>query len=413
MTDPHAPVSTPTTPNPTAPIPPEPNPPEPPSALGILRQLIAFPTVSRRSNLAMLDAIEALFAGTGARMHRFAHEDGSRANLWITIGPDIAGGVVLSGHSDVVPVEGQNWSSDPFALDIRDGRAYGRGTADMKGFLACAIHAALLATGRDLERPLHLAISYDEEIGCLGVRGMIAALASLPERPALCIIGEPTGMQIASGHKGKAALRACCHGREGHSALAPRALNALHLGARFIGALEARQADLAANGPRDPAYDIPYSTIHAGVMQGGTALNIVPNLCEIDFEIRNIAEDDPEAIRALIARDAEAITAPYRADFPEARITIAPVSAYPGLATPEDGEAIRLLRRITGSDDPAIKVAFGTEGGLFAQDLGISTAICGPGFMDQGHKPDEFVALDQLAECGRILENLLAILARP
>ncbi len=394
-----------TTPSPatmTRPVPPP---------LEILARLVAFPTISRRTNLDLLDHIEALFAGSGARIHRFAHEDGSRANLWISIGPDIAGGVVLSGHSDVVPVEGQDWSSDPFALRIADGRAYGRGTADMKGFLACAIHAGLQATGRKLARPLHLAISYDEEIGCLGVRGMIEALAARPSRPALCIIGEPTGMKIASGHKGKAGFRACCHGREGHSALAPRALNALHLGARFVQALEQRQEALAATGPRDDDYDIPYSTIHAGVMRGGTALNIVPNLCEVDFEIRNIAEDDPETILAGIRADAETIAAPYRATFPEARITIDPVTAYPGLATPEDGAALALLRRMTGRNDPAIKVAFGTEGGLFAQGLGISTAICGPGFMDQGHRPDEFVALDQLAECSRVLDNLLAILA--
>ena len=394
-----------TTPSPAAMTRPVPPP------LEILARLVAFPTISRRTNLDLLDHIEALFAGSGARMHRFAHEDGSRANLWISIGPDIAGGVVLSGHSDVVPVEGQDWSSDSFALRIADGRAYGRGTADMKGFLACAIHAGLQATGRKLARPLHLAISYDEEIGCLGVRGMIEALAARPSRPALCIIGEPTGMKIASGHKGKAGFRACCQGREGHSALAPRALNALHLGARFVQALEQRQEALAATGPRDDDYDIPYSTIHAGVMRGGTALNIVPNLCEVDFEIRNIAEDDPETILAGIRADAETIAAPYRATFPEARITIDPVTAYPGLATPEDGAALALLRRMTGRNDPAIKVAFGTEGGLFAQGLGISTAICGPGFMDQGHRPDEFVALDQLAECSRVLDNLLAILA--
>ncbi|MDN3713953.1 M20/M25/M40 family metallo-hydrolase [Paracoccus cavernae] len=205
-------------------------------------------------------------------------------------------------------------------------------------------------------------------------------------------------------------------GKGGLSRLLPRPRGAFGLAlarstrsiwARFVQALEQRQEALAATGPRDDDYDIPYSTIHAGVMRGGTALNIVPNLCEVDFEIRNIAEDDPETILAGIRADAETIAAPYRATFPEARITIDPVTAYPGLATPEDGAALALLRRITGRNDPAIKVAFGTEGGLFAQGLGISTAICGPGFMDQGHRPDEFVALDQLAECSRVLDNLL------
>ncbi|MBT0782490.1 acetylornithine deacetylase [Paracoccus sp. pheM1] len=384
-----------------------------PSTVDILRRLVAYETLSRRPNLDLLDYVEGLLVPAGARVERFAHADGSRANLWATIGPEGPGGVVLSGHTDVVPVAGQDWSVDPFALSERDGRYYGRGTADMKGFVAAAVHAAIHAASRDLRRPLHLALSYDEEIGCMGVRGMIEALAARPDRPALCIVGEPTGMRIATGHKGKLACRACCHGREGHSALAPNALNALHLGAAFIASLQARQQELVRAGARDPAYDIPFSTIHAGLMQGGTALNIVPNRCEIDFEIRNIVADDPAAILAAIAGDAEAIAAPHRARFPEARIEIETVSAYPGLDAPEDAPAVRLLRRITGQDGPAIKVAFGTEGGLFHQGLGMSTAICGPGFMEQGHKPDEFIAAEQLSACDRMLSRLLDALEAP
>jgi acetylornithine deacetylase len=315
---------------------------------------------------------------------------------------------VLSGHTDVVPVEGQAWTGDPFTLIERDGRFYGRGTADMKGFVAAALRAALLAAERPLKRPLHLALSYDEEIGCLGVRGMIDALATRPDRPALCIVGEPTGMRIATGHKGKLALRACCHGQEGHSALAPNALNALHLGAAFIAALQARQEDLAVEGACDPDYDIPYSTIHAGMMRGGTALNIVPNRCEIDFEIRNIAEDDPESILIGIEADADFITAPHRSRFPMACIEIERISGYPGLNTGQHAPAVQLLRRILGNDEPTLKVAFGTEGGLFDRDLGISTAVCGPGFMDQGHKPDEFVSAEQLARCDAMLARLVA-----
>lgn len=382
-----------------------------PSTKEILARLVAEPTVSRSSNLGLLDYVESLLGPTGAQVERFAHPDGSRANLWATIGPDGPGGVVLSGHTDVVPVEGQAWSTDPYALTERDGRLYGRGTADMKGFVAAALRAALLAAGRDLQRPLHLALSYDEEIGCLGVRGMIDALAARPRRPALCIVGEPTGMRIATGHKGKLALRACCHGQEGHSALAPNALNALHLGAAFIAALQKRQEALRDHGARDPDYDIPYSTVHAGMMRGGTALNIVPNHCEIDFEIRNIAEDDADHILAGIEADAETIARPYRNRFPMACIEISRVSGYPGLATDPDAPAVVLLRRIVGNDASTLKVAFGTEGGLFDQDLGISTAICGPGFMGQGHKPDEFVSVEQLDRCDAMLERLLAELA--
>ena len=377
-----------------------------PSTPEILARLIAEPTVSRTSNLALLDYVESLLHPAGVRIERFAHPDDSRANLFATIGPEGPGGVVLSGHTDVVPVEGQAWSTDPFTLAERDGRFYGRGTADMKGFVAAALRAGLLAAARPLKRPLHLAFSYDEEIGCIGVRGMIEALAARPQRPALCIVGEPTEMRIATGHKGKRALRACCHGQEGHSALAPNALNALHLGAAFIQALQARQEALATGGARDDDYDIPYSTIHAGMMRGGTALNIVPNRCEIDFEIRNIAEDDPADILAGIAADAEAIAERHHNRFPMACIEIEEVSGYPGLATRPDAPAVRLLARLL-EDETTLKVAFGTEGGLFDESLGLSTAVCGPGSMNEGHKPDEFVSRAQLESCDAMLARLV------
>lgn len=383
-----------------------------PSTLEILARLVAEPTVSRTSNLALLDYAQSLLQSAGARIERFAHPDGSRANLWASIGPEGSGGVVLSGHTDVVPVDGQVWTTDPYLLCERDGRLYGRGTADMKGFVAAALRAFMLAGTGTLRRPLHLALSYDEEIGCLGVRGMIDELARRPERPALCIVGEPTGMRIATGHKGKLALRACCHGQEGHSALAPKSVNALHLGAAFITALQARQDELSTNGARDPDYDIPYSTIHAGMMHGGTALNIVPNHCQIDFEIRNIAEDNPNHILAGIEADANSIAMSHHNRFPMACIEIERVSDYPGLNSDPDAPVVKLLRRILGNDTPTLKVAFGTEGGLFEESLGISTAVCGPGFMDQGHKPDEFVSRDQLASCDAMLERLLVELRR-
>lgn len=381
-----------------------------PDITDILARLVAFPTLSRQSNLALLDYVEELLRPAGVRLERFASEDGTRANLWASVGPEGSGGVVLSGHSDVVPVAGQDWSHDPFELRRADGRLYGRGTADMKGFLAVGIHTMLRAAVRPLQVPLHLAISYDEEIGCLGVRGMLDTLATRPDRPALCIIGEPTGMRIATGHKGKRALRACCHGQEGHSALAPDALNALHLGAAFVTRLQAQQERLQAEGARDTAYDIPYSTVHVGVMSGGTALNIVPNRCDLDFEVRNVAADDPDAIIARIAEDAEAIAAPHRNRFPDARIEIEDVSGYPGLDIPVDAPAVALLQTLLGHDDPAIKVAFGTEGGLFQERLGLPTLVCGPGHMAQGHKPDEFVSVAQLADCAAFLAALTDLL---
>lgn len=378
----------------------------------ILRALIAQPTISRQPNIALLDYVEGLLQPLGVKVERFMHESGTRGNLWATIGPDIAGGIVLSGHTDVVPVAGQDWTKDPFTLTEEDGRLYGRGTADMKGFVAAAIRAAMLASQHDLRVPLHLALSYDEEIGCMGVRSMIDALALREVRPAACIVGEPTAMQIAIGHKGKIAARATCHGCAGHSALAPEALNALHLGAAFIGAMQHRQEELRQHGAQDPAYDVPYSTIHAGVMQGGTALNIVPHEAVIDFEIRNIAQDDGDAILSLLAKDAETIAAPHRARFPQARIDVDMVSGYPGLETDPASVVVTLLRELM-PEAGLRKVAFGTEGGLFNRALGVPTVVCGPGNMAQGHKPDEFVTRAQLDACDRLLAAVVETLVQP
>ncbi|MBB4123798.1 acetylornithine deacetylase [Martelella radicis] len=382
-----------------------------PSVPEILARLVAFPTVSRQSNLALLDYVEGLLAPAGVRLERFESEDGTRANLLAQLGPDGPGGIMLSGHCDVVPTEGQTWQSDPFILRHEDRRYYGRGTADMKGFLAVAIRAMLKAASAPLSLPLQLAISYDEEIGCMGVRGMLDALGTREDRPALCLIGEPTGMRIATGHKGKRALRACCHGQEGHSALAPDALNALHLGADFLIRLQARQEELRLRGAQDPDYDIPYSTIHVGVMQGGTALNIVPNHCELDFEIRNVAGDDPDEILAGIRADAEATAAPHRNRFPHARVEVEEISGYPGLDT-SAGAVVALLKETLGRDDPTIKVAFGTEAGLFSDTLGVTSLVCGPGHMAQGHKPDEYVSGEQLSECAAFLDALTALLVK-
>ncbi|AOF92471.1 acetylornithine deacetylase [Sinorhizobium sp. RAC02] len=379
--------------------------------LHILERLVAFPTLSRRSNRDLIDFVEGLLHGAGIETMLVASVDGTRANLFATIGPRDRGGVVLSGHTDVVPVEGQAWTRDPFRLSIYGDRVYGRGTTDMKGFVAAAIAVALRAAGRDLQTPLHLAFSYDEEIGCVGVRDLLESLADRTPRPMACIVGEPTGMRIATGHKGKLALRACCIGHSAHSALAPTALNALHLGADFLGVLRREQRRLAESGARDAAYDVAISTIHAGRMSGGQALNIVPNRCDIDFEIRNVAADDPAAILARIFDGAEAIVAPLRVGFPESAIAIEEVNAYPGLDTGEDADIVRLLRRVLEDDGPVCKVAFGTEAGLFDSRLGVPSVVCGPGHMDQGHKPDEYIEIEQLAACDSMLDRLVQTLA--
>ncbi|MCW0002347.1 acetylornithine deacetylase [Pararhizobium sp. YC-54] len=378
----------------------------------ILERLIEFPTVSQVSNLALIDFVAELLRDRGVACELVHDKDKQKANLFATIGPTDRPGVMLSGHTDVVPVDGQNWTVPPFALTEDEGRLYGRGTADMKGFIACALSAALRATSMDLRTPLHLALSYDEEIGCMGVRSLIDVLEMARIRPHLCIVGEPTGMAVATGHKGKMAARCTCTGREGHSALAPLAVNAIHMGVDFVGELRAEQDRLAHHGARDDDYDIPYTTVHVGKMNAGVALNIVPNLCTLDFEIRNVAADDPEMILNRLRAAAGKIAKNARENAPEAAMEIDVTNAYPGLDVPLTSSAVAFVKSLTGANS-TIKVAFGTEGGLFNQRLSIPTVICGPGFMAQGHKPDEFVSLEQLRRCDQMLDALLARLCDP
>ncbi|MFE3838087.1 acetylornithine deacetylase [Pseudogemmobacter sonorensis] len=375
-------------------------------AKAVLERLIAFDTVSSRPNVGLMDYVADLLRGAGIEPVLIPDASGAKANLYATIGPRDRGGVMLSGHTDVVPVEGQAWTRPPFVLTEEGGRLYGRGTADMKGFVACAVSAMLAAAQRPLKVPLHLALSYDEEVGCLGVRSLVDMLEAAPQRPAFCIVGEPTAMQVATGHKGKLALRATCTGREGHSALAPLALNALHLAADFLGVIRGVQARLAKEGPFDGDYDVPYTTVHAGRMQGGVQVNIVPNSATIDFEIRSLAGTDVEALLAELRAGAEAILAPLRGPFPEAAIAVERLWDYPGLGTAPDAPIVRFMRALTGANG-TIKVAFGTEGGLFDQRLGIPTVVCGPGSMAQGHKPDEFVTAEQFALCQAMLARLV------
>ena len=374
------------------------------NTLEILDRLIAFPTVSRDPNRALIDWVVALLAEHGIASTLIPDASGHKANLYATIGPVDRPGVMLSGHTDVVPVDGQDWAKPPFELTQADGKVFGRGTADMKGFCAAAIKAAIMASKRDLKTPSHLALSYDEEIGCIGVRSLVDMLAAAPLRPMMCIVGEPTGMQVASGHKGKVALRATCKGEEGHSALAPLAMNALHLAIDFGNAVRAKQAAIAATGHKDHDYDVPYTTLHLGKIAGGESLNIVPNLATVDFEIRNLAEDDPQAIIAELAAEAAKIVS--NANHKSAAIEITETFSYPGLLTPQNADVMAFVRALTGSNG-SIKVAFGTEGGLFNAKLGIPTVVCGPGSMMQGHKPDEFVSLEQLAACDTMMSNLV------
>jgi acetylornithine deacetylase len=372
----------------------------------ILNRLLAFDTVSSRPNAELMRYVSGLLEAEGIAVTLIPDEAAGKANLYATVGPPGVGGVMLSGHTDVVPVDGQTWTHPPFAMTERDGKIFGRGAADMKGFVACAVAATCMAARRPLKVPLHLALSYDEEIGCMGVRSLIDMLDKAPVRPRFCIVGEPTGMQVATGHKGKVALRATCTGREGHSALAPLALNALHLAADFMAAVRKLQAEVAATGLRDGDYDVPYSTLHVGKMAGGVQVNIVPNHATLDFEIRSLAGEDVAALITRLEAEAETIVAPLRTDFPEAAIRVERLWDYPGLGTPSDAGVVNFVKGLTGANG-TIKVAFGTEGGLFDRRLGIPTVICGPGSMAQGHKPDEYVTVEQLDRCQAMLAALL------
>ncbi len=375
-------------------------------SLSILADLIGHPTVTRQTNLALIEHVRAMLAAQGIASTLVFDETGTKANLFASTGPADVPGVVLSGHTDVVPVDGQAWSLEPFTLTQRDGRLYGRGSADMKGFIACAVHAMMEASSLRLKRPLQLALSYDEEIGCVGVRRLLDLLEVAPVRPYLCIVGEPTMMRLATGHKGKTALHATCHGREGHSAQAPFTVNALHLGCDLVNEVRQLQASISRQGGRDEAYDVPYTTLHVGKFNGGVALNIVPNRCEIDFEIRNIAHDDPHALVDVLKAAASRITAQAQTVVPEARVEIVEVNSYPGLDTSRTQDAVDFVRSFHPEDE-VLKLAFGTEGGLFTARLGVPVVVCGPGSITQAHKPDEFVEAAQLDQCDAFLAKLL------
>ena len=384
------------------------------STLSFLRDLIAFPTVSRDPNRALIEYCADYLRSIGAVVEIIAADSGDKANLYATIGSGMVPGVMLSGHTDVVPVDGQLWTKPPFEAVVESGRVYGRGTADMKGFVAAALSCAGIAAQRHLQTPLqtplHLALSYDEEIGCVGVRSLIDMLAAAPVKPAMCIVGEPTAMAIATGHKGKTAIEAACVGSAAHSALAPQAVNAIHLACDLIAQIRHLQDDMITDGAQDSAYDIPYTTLHAGLITSGVALNIVPDHAVVTFEIRNLAADDPEAILHRLRRAIAPVIAVARKRAAEADIVFKVINSYPGLETSLDEAVVAMVAELTGRDE-RIKVAFGTEGGLFSQRLGIPAVVCGPGSMEQGHKADESVTLAQLDSCDAMLASLVDRLA--
>ncbi len=381
-----------------------------PRALEILKRLIAFDTVSSEPNMALIEYVRELLASKGIESLIVKDETGKKANLFASTGPRDIPGVLLSGHTDVVPAAGQAWTMPPFQATLRDGRIYGRGTCDMKGFIALAIDAMLDAADMPLMRPLQLALSHDEEIGCVGVRRLLDVLHLAPVRPFLCVVGEPTLMQFAVGHKGKASYRTFCRGQEAHSSLAPRAVNAIHLASDFIAELRNSQRQIEQQGARDEGYDIPYSTVHIGRIDGGKALNIVPNLCTMEFEYRNLPGDNPDALLEQLRERAEVLVREARQLSGVADIEIEVMNEYPALETHPSVEAVRMLHAFAEPGTQHIKVSYGTEGGLFAGRLNVPVVVCGPGSIEQAHKPDEFIEESQMNAGERFLQSLLGSL---
>lgn len=369
--------------------------------LDILERLVAFETVSADSNLELIAFSEELLRRSGFRVTRIPAPCGRKAGLYAEIGPEVKGGLLLSAHTDVVPVEGQNWTRAPFRLTAEGDRFFGRGTTDMKGFLASALALAGRVQVSELRKPLAILLSYDEEIGCVGLQQMVGQFASLHRAPDLCIVGEPTEMQVAIGHKGKTAYKAVFKGEAGHSALAPQFENALHLAADFMSGLRDLQTEFADEGPFDAGYDVPYSTIHVGKLFGGTALNIVPDRAEMLYEVRHLPSHDGVELSQRL----DALVQAFLPDDGAQRVILETTNTYPGFEIAPERDLAGQVVTLAGTEKT--KVAFGTEAGILSE-MGLPTLVCGPGSMaGQGHKADEFITTQQLSACDQFLKELV------
>ena len=377
-----------------------------PETIALIERLIGFDTTSRDSNLGLIEWTRDYLKGHGIESRLTYDAGGKKANLFATVQKGAKPGIVLSGHTDVVPVDGQDWASDPFKAQVRGDRLYGRGACDMKSYLAVILAMAPRFAAADLKAPVHFALSYDEEVGCIGARGLLEDLARNNIRPAGAIIGEPTGMQPVIAHKGKRAYKCSVHGREAHSALTPQGVNAIEYAARIITYIRHMAERMQACEPRDYGFDVPFTTLQTGVISGGTAGNIVPRECIFQFEFRYLPGADPDALEREIRDYAERVILPeMRRTDPNTAISIETKAEIPGLNTTEEAQVTSLAQALSRNKSTS-KVAYATEGGLF-QQAGIPAIICGPGSIEQAHKPDEFVALEQVAQCESFMERLL------
>jgi acetylornithine deacetylase len=379
------------------------------SARTMIERLIAFNTVSRDSNLGLIEWVRDYLHGHGAKTRLTYDATGKKANLFATLGESSKPGLILSGHTDVVPVDGQNWDTDPFVATERDGKLYARGSADMKGFIGIILDQApkfveALNSNR-LDAPLHYALSYDEEVGCLGVRGLIKDLQEQGIRPAGCVVGEPTSMQPIIAHKGTHRFRCAVHGREAHSSYVTYGVNAIEYAARLVVYIRQIADRLAQIEKRDYGFTVPYSTLSTGLIRGGIAANVVPKDCEFSFDMRTLPNASADALYQGIRGYAEVLAREMQAVDPESRIDLVYASQTVGLAAAETDAIVQWAMQLSNNSTVG-KVSYGTEAGLF-QQMGVPSVICGPGDIAEAHRPNEFVALDQLAQCEAFMNRIL------
>jgi len=370
----------------------------------MLERLIAFDTTSRDGNIPLIEFVEAYLDGWGVPHLRVDYEAGKKTNLYATIGPNEPGGIVLSGHTDVVPVDGQPWSSDPFSVTERDGRLYGRGTCDMKGFIAVALAMVPAFKQRSLHKPIHLALSCDEEVGCRGVRPLVAYLQEHLPKPSVVLVGEPTLMKVVNAHKGAHTFTTEVTGHEAHSSCTHLGVNAIMTAAELITELGRARQDLIQRGDRTGRFDPPYTTVHVGLIEGGTAKNIIPRNCSFTWETRLLPGDDPHEVPERFDAAARAMEPEMKKISSEAGIRTTYVNSVPGLAPEEDSPAERLALHLAEANGLEA-VSYATEAGLF-QQVGIPSVICGPGSIEQAHKPDEYVEVSELKKCESFMRRL-------
>jgi acetylornithine deacetylase len=382
------------------------------SARDLMDKLVGFPTVSRDSNLDLIDFVEEYLNGFGVKSTRVPNEDGTKAALYAHIGPDIEGGIVLSGHTDVVPVDGQAWDTDPFVVTEHAGKLYGRGTCDMKGFNALALSAVPLALKKGIKRPLQIALSYDEEVGCVGAPPMIDHMVAMGmPRADTVLVGEPSMMKVVTGHKGGIGYKMHFHGFEVHSSLAPTGVSAIMMAAKLINWANEVNAENAAKTPGPLAADFfpPYTTLHVGTISGGTAHNITAKDCQFGFDFRIVPGEDIDAWKSRFMAKVAELEAEMKAVRPEASISAEQYFQVPGLRPEQDGQAERLVRQLTGENASNV-VSYGTEAGQF-QERGYSAVICGPGDIAQAHQPNEFISVDQFKQGEAFIGRLVDMLA--